>query len=481
MHSIKTKIIFAYTLVFGTLFIVFAIIIYHSSKEAVLNKLDANLKSYSVSLQTEITEQLGEGNKFDMKELSSIHPQNLSGARCQLFNSKGHPLFFDSLLSTNFKFQSENISSEISFYKNISLNFKPYRILTTPFETMEDSLYILVAAASMNEAYEYLKRLLYLFLLLVPLGLLMTGFAAYLISRAAFRPITRIVNTVKDISDKSLDNRIELPEAKDEVRELAETLNEMIERLDNSFKSQRIFISNASHEIKTPLTVIQMHLESLKKKLNKIEDKTEVDEAMNEIDKLTKLTNSLLILEKLDSSQYKLNLEKVRIDELLAECVETIDKFAQINNLKINLLIFDAVELNADKDKLRSVFINLLDNAVKYSFPDSEIDFILHEPINNKIMISLENYGLGIKPLDIDHLFNRFYRSNEIRAKIKGSGLGLAIAKEIVVLHGGEIEVESNPGKKTVFSIILPINNVKLDRYFEKLNTKQINFLICKF
>ncbi len=125
MFSIKTKIIFAYTLIFSALLTSFALIIYHSSKEAIFNKLDANLKSYSVSLQTEIVEELGENNKFDMKEMASIHPQNLSGAKYQLLDSKGNSLLFDSLISQSFKFSSTDLSNDTSFYINVSIRFLP--------------------------------------------------------------------------------------------------------------------------------------------------------------------------------------------------------------------------------------------------------------------------------------------------------------------------------------------------------------------
>ena len=459
MPAIKTKIIFAYTIVFGALLTIFAVIIYRSSKEAAFSKLDANLKSYSVSLQTEIIEDFSERNKLDLKEISLIQPHGLSNARYQLIDTNGHFLLLDSLISRNFVLNASDLSSRTSFYKNIRLGSRHYRIFVTPFETIEDSLFILETAASAHEAYEDLNRLFYLFILLIPTGLIITGFAAYLISKAAFKPMTRIVSTAKHISVKNLDERIELPKAKDEVRVLAETLNEMIERLDSSFKSQRIFIANASHEIKTPLTVIQMQLEALKKNLSRNDDKQTVEDSIGEIEKLTKLTNSLLILEKLDSSQYKLNLEQVRIDELLVDCIQSINKYAQIRNIKINLSLSDAVEINADKDKLRSVFINLLDNAVKYSFPDSEINFTLYELINNEMKITLENCGPSIKPDEEEYIFKRFYRSNETRADVGGSGLGLAIAKEIVELHGGSLNVKSIEGQKTIFTVILPFNS----------------------
>jgi two-component system, OmpR family, sensor histidine kinase ArlS len=457
MFSIKTKIIFGYTLVFGVLLTVFAIVVYQSSKNAAFNKLDANLKSYSVSLQSEITEELGEGH-FDHKELAAIRPEGLSHACYQLINTQGQPLLYDPHISKSFSFDPKQIPKDSTFFREIKIHKRRYRVLVTPFETIQDSLYILETAASIHEAYADLDRLFYLFLFMIPIGLIVTGFTAYIISKAAFRPITRIVNTAKEISVKNLNKRLEVPRVNDEVKELAETLNEMIERLDNSFKSQRIFIANASHEIKTPLTAIQTQLEVLERNMNGIEDKKTIEDSISEIEKLTKLTNSLLILEKLDSSMYILNLEEVRIDELLTECVQMINKLALTHCLKIKLSLFDAVEMTADKEKLRSVFANLLDNAVKYSFSNTEIHLELHEPTDNKVTVTLKNYGPGISEEEIGHVFNRFYRSNNVRAEVDGSGLGLSIAKEIIELHKGQISTKSEPGKATTFTIIIPIN-----------------------
>ena len=231
----------------------------------------------------------------------------------------------------------------------------------------------------------------------------------------------------------------------------------MIERIDNAFKSQKRFVANASHEIKTPLTVIQTELEILEKKMNDADTQESIKNALSEIENLTKLTNSLLTIVKLDASQSKLNLSNFRIDELLADCIQTLNKAAMNRDIQINLFIDDPVEINADKEKLRSVFLNLIDNAIKYSLFNSEIKIRTNKS-DDKISISIENSGHGIPQSDIPYIFNRFYRSNEIRAEINGSGLGLAIAKEIVELHRGKISVESKVNDKTNFTVILPEN-----------------------
>ena len=458
MFTIKFKIILAYTLAFGVMLTIFAAIIYDSTREAAFMKLDTNLKSYSISLRTEIEDELDDHETLDLKKLSSIRAKGLLDEKFQLFNSNGLVISKDTAF---YNAPDENIKDGLKntfLFEKKKVNHRKYHIIWSSFETAKDSVYMLETAASDKDVHEELDRLLYLFLLIIPAGLIITGIAAYFISKAAFKPVAQMADTAKNISGKNLDLRLELPKAKDEVRALGETLNERIERIDASFKSQKRFIANASHEIRTPLTVIQAELEILDKKINDNELNEGIKNALSEIENLTKLTSSLLTIAKLDISSDKLNLGKLRIDELLADCAQTMNQAAVKKNIRISLSLEDAIEIFADKDKLKSVFINLIDNAVKYSGPDACITIILVKSAINKVKISVEDTGIGIPPADIPYVFNRFYRSNEIRSEINGSGLGLAIAKEIVDLHRGEIKVESEPGVKTVFSVTLPTN-----------------------
>ena len=456
MFSIKTKIILAYTFVFGIMLTAFAAIIYHSTKEAEFLKLNTNLKSYAISLRTEIEDEFDDNSSLDFKKLNSIKSKGLVGERFQLFDKEGKVIVRDSLLSKSSAPELNKILNGKFEYEREKIDHHKYHIFWNKFETENDSVYILETAASVKDVFDDLNRLFYLFVFIIPTGLIITGFAAYFISRAAFKPITQMAGTAKNISGKNLDKRLELPKAKDEVRVLGETLNEMIERIDNAFKSQKRFIANASHEIKTPLTVIQTELEILEKKLHDGDSQESVKNALSEIENLTKLTNSLLTIVKLDASQSRLNLSKIRIDELLADCVQTMNKAAMNKDIRINLSIEDAFEIEADNEKLKSVFLNLIDNAIKYSFPNSTILVRLEEILNDQTKIIIENSGPGILPQDIPYIFNRFYRSNDTRAEINGSGLGLAIAKEIIELHLGKITVESKTGEKTIFSVFLP-------------------------
>jgi len=458
MFTIKFKIILAYTVVFGIMLTIFAAIIYDSTKEASFLKLNTNLKSYSISLRTEIGDELDDRDSLSIKKLSSIHSKGLIGERFQLFGSNGDVLVKDSVLA---KIAAADLSNESinSFkFQRQKIDHHKYHILWSKFQTENDSAYILETAASVKDVFEELDRLFYLFLIIIPSGLIITGIAAYFISKAAFKPIAQMTETAKNISGENLDQRLVLPKAKDEVRALGETLNEMIERIDKAFKSQKRFVANASHEIKTPLTVIQTELEILDKKIKDDESKESIKNVLSEIENLTKLTNSLLTIAKMDSTQNKLIISKLRIDELLAECSQALNSAALKKNIQINLLIDDAIEIQGDKGKLKSVFLNLIDNAIKYSNRDSMVAIILEKISDDKVKIKIENTGPGISSSEMPYIFNRFYRSNEIRAEISGSGLGLSIAKEVVELHKGEIKVESEPGAKTVFKVILHQN-----------------------
>jgi two-component system phosphate regulon sensor histidine kinase PhoR len=149
-------------------------------------------------------------------------------------------------------------------------------------------------------------------------------------------------------------------------------------------------------------------------------------------------------------------LSNIRLDELLTDCVQSINHTALKKNVRINLSINDAIEIKADKEKLKSVFFNLIDNAIKYSNTGAEVSVTLNKIENEKAVVTVEDKGEGISPEELPHIFKRFYRSNEIRAEINGSGLGLTIAKEIIEMHHGTITVESMLGKGTIFKVIFP-------------------------
>lgn len=459
MLPIKSKIIMASTLVFGVMLIGFAYLVYRSSRQAELLKVDARLESHADKLQSEIEEQYRENQFPDMNDLFSVKTEGLAIVRIQLFDTTGRPIISDSALSSITGNQWNNsFLKSVSVY-NLNARRLRFRCHWSPVEIDDRVTYVLQLATPLNEVHENLEHLQTFFFISIPLALLITALAIYFIIRKAFRPITEMVETAQKISATSLQQRLLVPASKDEVRLLAETLNNMIERLDSAFRSQRQFVADASHEIRTPLTIIYSELELAYKKVNDESIKESIQISLSEIDRLSRMANNLLLLAKLDSAQAPLVLEPLRLDELIVECVKLMNLLAMQKNITIDPHIDEAVELSADKDKVKLAVVNILDNAIKYSPENSRVAISLQASVDkpNCVVISITDDGIGIAESEIPRIFKRFYRAEGARSGGDGSGLGLAIARMLIELHGGTISLKSELGKGTSVIIDLPL------------------------
>ena len=456
MLSIKLKIVIAYTVIFGIILVLFAYIIYHSTAEAEIARLDTNLKTYSILLQSEFEEQSQQGREYNYSELKAIPSDGLRRSRFQLLDDNGKMIIGDTILTNQNISIVKTISNAHDKFSEARIGRHHVQIYMSKVEIKEETNHILVVSSSLEEVREDLERLLVIFLIVIPLGLLLAGFSAFLIAKKSFKPINKMINTANEISATSLDKRLAIPETNDEVKALSVTLNSMIDRLDKTFKSHRQFIADASHEIRTPLTIIQTELELSLKNKNSRNTVNSMKTALVEIGNLSKLTNSLLILAKIDASKNKILVTQIRIDELILECVQSLKVLAKSHKNKINILINNAIEIEADYEKLKSIVMNLIENAIKYSGENEEIAIELKKVGLNCIDIIISDTGPGISENDMPHIYERFYRSSELRSAVDGNGLGLAIVKELVEMHSGKITVSSKPGD-TKFIVTLPL------------------------
>ena len=460
MLTIKAKIIIAYTLVFGMLLCVFAYLIYESSRRAEIAKIDTRLESHADKIKTEIEEQSDEDRFPTAGEFGDIVTDGLPGVLFEVRDSAGETILKDSLLSTKpITFVTPTLMPRKKLSR-INMNSERYRVLATPVEVDDRYLYSLLVAAPMTEAARNLAHLRLLFLISIPSALVLASIAAYIITRSAFRPIATMVATARQISASNLDQRLLVPPANDEIRQLAETLNSMIERIDSAFNAQRQFIADASHELRTPLTIICSELEFAKRRVADGETIESLQNSLSEIDRLARMAESLLLLARLDSSTSLITFSPVRLDELLPECVQLVNKIAEQKGIQIKVHVDEAVEIQGDSERLKSALLNLLDNAVKYSQTGGEVRVslsILTSP-DREAQITVADNGHGISPDDLPHIFERFYRASSNRGESSGSGLGLAIAQRVISLHSGDIQVASELSEGTVFTVNLPIS-----------------------
>jgi signal transduction histidine kinase len=454
--TITGKIILAYTIVFAITLAGFAFVIYHSTQMSELAKLDARMDNHANKLQESIEEKEERGKILLFEKLSRIRTEGLQEIRFRLVDKNGAFVLGDSSL-IGLSIPPWPLKEHLPPRREYTtLNEHTYRSMWVPVDVRHSVVYDLQVVVPMSEMETNLKRLLFLFCFVAPVALLLTALAAFFITRIAFKPITSMVHTTRSITAAQLDRRLPVPLAKDEIRELAETLNEMMERIDVAFRTQRQFVADASHEIRTPLTIIRSELEFAERNVGKPEADKSIHIALEELERLSRLTDGLLLLTRLDSPGFSLKSRLVRIDELLIECVQNLKNATDQRRVTIELHIDNAAEVPADRDRLKSVFLNLLDNALHYSPEGRIIHLSLIVSSNDSIQIIVEDSGPGIAPNDLPHIFKRFYRADTERARENGSGLGLAIAEQIVHLHNGKITVESTLGVGSKFIVELP-------------------------
>jgi len=305
------------------------------------------------------------------------------------------------------------------------------------------------------------QQLLGTFLLILPLGLVAAYVVGSWIARSALAPVDRMITEVREITDgRSLHRRLAEPLAKDELGRLAATLNEMMARLERSFAALRRFTADASHELKTPLTVLRAGVErALTTPHVPQETLATLEETLQEIKRMTELVDALLTLARADEGSVPLHREPVDLRAIIEETRETGELLAEEAGVQIDVVTPpEPVVLDVDAQRFRQLVLNLLTNAVKYTPRDGRVSVQLGRD-DGAVTLRVSDTGIGIAVGDLPHIFDRFWRADSARTRTgerPGAGLGLAICKWIAEAHGGKIEASSRPGRGTTFTVTLP-------------------------
>jgi len=274
--------------------------------------------------------------------------------------------------------------------------------------------------------------------------------------RSFFQPLKEMTQTVKDISAKNLNLRLNVSGSQNELKELALTFNEMMNRLEDHYKRQKQFVSDASHELRTPIAVIQGYVDMLDRwgKNDPEVLQESIAAIKNEAENMRELIDKLLFLARHDKDNFDLQKEEFSLTELLQEIVKETSIIDSSHPI-----FFDCAKeqtIFADRNRLKQAMRIFIDNAIKYTPPGKEIRVTLSEE-RDYLAVTVKDNGVGISKEDLNHIFDRFYRTEQSRTKVKGGhGLGLAIAKIIVLGHGGKIRVRSKVGEGSEFAIFLP-------------------------
>ena len=286
---------------------------------------------------------------------------------------------------------------------------------------------------------------------------LVIGFGGWLLLRKALAPLNQLTRAAERIRAENLNEPLPRSGNGDELDRLAAVLNVAIQRLDTSFQRIRDFSLYASHELKTPLTVIRSDLETSLKDDEKVSYDPERDvRLLNEVDRLTHIVDGLTFLTTADAGQLVLKMVPVSLDDLVRESLEDIQALAQPNRIHVHLKECLHVTVSANRRRLRQLLLILADNAIKYNHPQGTVTVALRAE-NKTAKLTISNTGLGFASGDADRVFDRFFRGkSSLCDDVEGCGLGLAIAKSIVEAHGGHIQCTSEPHRLTEFVLQFP-------------------------
>jgi heavy metal sensor kinase len=315
----------------------------------------------------------------------------------------------------------------------------------------------LQVAANLAPIHRALRELVIVLLTIGPLALACTLGGGYWLARKALGPIDRMAATAAEITSTQLDRRLETSGTDDELDGLARTFNAMIERLQRSFEEVRRFTADAAHELRTPLAAMRTEAEvALRSPRSAERDQRMLENLLEEMERLSRLVAQLLFLCREDAGIGTGAVRTVRLDELVSDVGEHMGVAAQEKRVGLSLDLPGPFPVEGDADRLRQLFFNLLDNAIKYTPPGGTVA-VRGEATDGQVRIAVDDSGIGIPADHLPHVFDRFYRVDPARSpEAEGSGLGLAICRSIAEAHGGRLGIDSGAGRGTRVTLVLP-------------------------
>ena len=391
-----------------------------------------------------------------LHKIEKDNPMTLPAEGIVVWNYKNHVLF-DTDKKGIIK-QDSSLLNQIRLEGEVRMENGDYEILGFLFTDKYDRFVVLAAAKDIY-GKNRIKDLKWVMVTVFGFSLGFIILAGWFYAGRALLPISIIIDKVKQIKISSLNLRLEEGNKVDELSKLSQTFNNMLARLEEGVKIQKDFIANASHEMRTPLTAMTGQLEVALMKQRTAEKYKEVLESvLEDIKNLNKTSNRLLLLAQANTENLELEMEEIRIDDLVWQSREELIKlqpnYEIIVDLDMNPAYENHLQIIGNSQLIKTAIINLIENGCKYSLNHKAVLTLKTEKSGLTIMIS--DSGIGIPDKDLDHIFQPFYRASN-STSARGHGIGLSLVQKIVQIHKGTIQVKSKLGEGTIFTILFPV------------------------
>ncbi|MBS1985628.1 MAG: HAMP domain-containing histidine kinase [Bdellovibrionales bacterium] len=475
LRSVRFRITLLFVLIFGAILVTFSGFLYHRFLKTQQSEFDASLYNFAVDLNQAIELNFFGGlsvDRWSALDPAKVRPFALGKALFQISRMNGDSMLRSwqapgiSLPLTDVEIKTvaagETLMRDIDatvIFGAKGKDLAAYRVLTARIGRTTLEPLVLQAAVPTTFLEVQRRDLRNFFLVSVPSLILAAFLGGWFISNRALRPVGVILHNARAIGPADLKARIPLPANDDELRQLALTLNALFARLQQAFESQERFVSDASHQLKTPLTVMRTELDLLRSSDRPPEQVDAfLESAGQEISYLSRLVEDLLLLARVDSGVGALAMARVRLDELVLEAVSRLERFAQLQRVRLTVNLDEETgtipdfETEGDPDLLRCLFQNLIENAVKFSPAGESVDIRLHAEAN-RLICSVTDRGPGMDAETQSKIFQRFYSVRSPGLNPTGTGLGLAIASRIASVHDARLEVESQVGRGSTFRV----------------------------
>lgn len=448
-RTIKFRLTIWYLVVIAVLLVVFGTFAYYLLRNNLYRTLDRSLQARALELQRTIRV---EGNRilFDQKAEEFVLIYNADGV-------------LERRLGPNIEFSNigEAVQQALfgidSFVTAEAKEGPDVRLCAVPLNVNSQTRVALVVGRLPNDILNMLAAFRMAILNSSILLLVLAGVGGWFLAGRTLKPVERIADIARSIGESDLSRRIDV-ETDDELGRLGRTLNGMISRLEEAFIKQRRFVADASHELRTPLAVIQAESSLVLEKPRDPEQyRRSLELVSQEVDYMSEIVGKLLVLARSDAGSEQLNIQDIELSGLLAELGQDLEALAQEKGLSLGFHPLDPLTVRGDRVRLRQLFMNLLDNALRYTPAGGSVTGSVVRK-DDLAVVTIGDTGVGIPPEHLPFIFDRFYRVDKARTGGEGgTGLGLSIATSIAKMHGGSIEVESEVGEGSTFRVLLPL------------------------
>jgi len=464
--SIRARLTAWFAGVLGVVLVALVAAVWWALTDSVTDTIDSSLADRVAAVERFLsqpgTSQAAEELRDDLREYVALDP---GWALIRIEDADGVVLYKSDGFTVPRR--SDGAAAPTPVYLDLSMRGQAVRLLTARIMVRGQPHRVDVALPT-GELQEVLAEFRVVVFVLIPLGILAAAIGGYWISGRALAPVDRVTSTARSITADRLDQRLDVPATGDELQRLSETLNAMLDRLSASFEDVRRFTADASHELRTPVSVIRTTAEvALRQARPPEEYRAALDDVLQEAERASTLVEDLLLLARADAGVDQAAREPVDLGGLLFDMQARFAALADARALTLTVQLPDGPAFSVvDRAAIVRLIWILVDNAVKYTPAPGNVELTLKMVPGTitgdgpSVVLTVRDTGIGIAPGDLPRVFDRFYRTDPARSRHSGgAGLGLAIAQSIVARHGGRIAIESEPGRGTSVRVRLPICN----------------------